>query len=125
MVKITFYGAARTVTGSMHHLNVNGDNYLLDCGLFQGHRQEAAERNRNFPFPAASIKAVMLSHAHIAHSATLPQLVRRGFGGPIYTTAATVDLCKPMLADSAHIQESDAEYMNMRTQRRRRIGAHD
>ena len=125
MVKITFYGAARTVTGSMHHLQVNGDNYLLDCGLFQGRRAEAAERNTNFPFPPASLKAVLLSHAHIDHSGNLPQLVKRGFHGPIYTTPATVDLCKPMLADSAHLQESDAEYMNRRTQKRRRIGAED
>ena len=125
MVKITFYGAARTVTGSMHHLTVNGDNYLLDCGLFQGRRQEATERNTNFPFSPASIKAVMLSHAHIDHSGNLPQLVKRGFHGPIYTTPATVDLCKPMLADSAHLQESDAEFLNRRTERRRRIGAPD
>ena len=124
-MKITFYGAARTVTGSMHHLHVNGENYLMDCGLFQGRRQEAAERNTNFPFPPASIKAVLLSHAHIDHSGNLPQLVKRGFDGPIYTTPATLDLCKPMLADSAHLQESDAEFVNRRTSRRRRIGAQD
>ena len=103
-MKITFYGAARTVTGSMHHLHVNGENYLMDCGLFQGRRKEAAERNTNFPFPPVSIKAVLLSHAHIDHSGNLPQLVKRGFHGPIYTTPATIDLCKPMLADSAHLQ---------------------
>ena len=124
-MKITFYGAARTVTGSMHHLQANGENYLLDCGLFQGRRQEAAERNKNFPFPPASIKAVLLSHAHIDHSGNLPQLVKHGFHGPIYTTPATVDLCKPMLADSAHLQESDAEFLNRRTARRNRIGAPD
>ena len=124
-MKITFYGAARTVTGSMHHLEVNGENYLLDCGLFQGRRQEATERNTNFPFPPASIRAVLLSHAHIDHSGNLPQLVKRGFHGPIYTTPATVDLCKPMLADSAHLQESDAEFLNRRTARRRRIGSPD
>jgi metallo-beta-lactamase family protein len=124
-MKITFYGAARTVTGSMHHLEVNGENYLLDCGLFQGRRAEAAERNTKFPFPPSSIKAVLLSHAHIDHSGNLPQLVKRGFHGPIYTTPATVDLCKPMLADSAHLQESDAEFLNRRTARRRRIGAFD
>ncbi|HEY3739775.1 MAG TPA: MBL fold metallo-hydrolase [Bryobacteraceae bacterium] len=124
-MKITFYGAARTVTGSMHHLHVNGENYLMDCGLFQGHRKEAAERNTNFPFPPSSIKAVLLSHAHIDHSGNLPQLVKRGFYGPIYTTPATIDLCKPMLADSAHLQESDADFLNRRTARRRRIGAPD
>lgn len=124
-MKITFYGAARTVTGSMHHLHVNGENYLMDCGLFQGRRKEAAERNTNFPFPPASIKAVLLSHAHIDHSGNLPQLVKRGFHGPIYTTPATIDLCKPMLADSAHLQESDADFLNRRTARRKRIGAQD
>ena len=124
-MKITFYGAAQVVTGSMHHLQINGENYLLDCGLFQGRRSEAAERNTKFPFPPDSIKAVLLSHAHIDHSGNLPQLVKRGFHGPIYTTPATVDLCKPMLADSAHLQESDAEFINRRTERRRRIGAPD
>jgi metallo-beta-lactamase family protein len=124
-MKITFWGAARTVTGSMHHVQANGSNYLLDCGLFQGRRQEAAERNTNFPFPPASIDAVLLSHAHIDHSGNLPQLVKRGFGGPIYTSPATVDLCKPMLADSAHLQESDAEYLNRRTESRRRLGHMD
>jgi metallo-beta-lactamase family protein len=124
-MKITFWGAARTVTGSMHHVQVNGANYLLDCGLFQGRRQEAAERNTNFPFPPASISAVLLSHAHIDHTGNLPQLVKRGFNGPIHTSPATVDLCKPMLADSARIQEGDADFLNRRTASRRRIGQMD
>jgi metallo-beta-lactamase family protein len=98
----------------MHHLEIAGKNYLLDCGLYQGHRQEAFDRNSHFPFPADSIDAVILSHAHMDHSGNLPTLVRNGFRGPIYTTPATIDLCLAMLADSAHIQQSDAEFVNKR-----------
>lgn len=111
---VTFWGAAGTVTGSMHHLEVNGKRYLLDCGLYQGHRKEAEERNRHFPFPARSIDAVILSHAHIDHSGNLPLLVKNGFSGAVYTTPATIDLCGAMLRDTAHIQEKDAEFLNQR-----------
>ena len=111
-MQITFLGAARTVTGSMHLLEVNGVRLLLDCGLFQGHRQEAFERNRNLPFDAASIDAMVLSHAHIDHSGNIPNLVRAGFAGPIYATHATRDLSSAMLRDAAHIMESDAAYLN-------------
>ncbi len=100
-MKLTFWGAAQVVTGSMHHLEVSGKNYLLDCGEYQGRRKEAAERNRNFPVPLRDISAVLLSHAHIDHSGNLPLLVKNGFRGPIYTSAATADLCRPMLEDSA------------------------
>ncbi len=124
-MKLTFQGAARTVTGSMHQLSVNGREYLLDCGLFQGRRKEAAERNCCFPFQASSIDAVLLSHAHIDHSGNLPNLVKQGFNGPIYTSPATTDLCKPMLSDSAHLQESDAEFLNRRKSRRNRLGETD
>ncbi len=125
-MKLTFWGAARTVTGSMHHVEASGKHYLLDCGQYQGRRKEAEERNRNLPFPGASIEAVLLSHAHIDHSGNLPLLVRNGFAGPIYTSAATADLCVPMLTDSAMIQEKDALYLNRRTLRRRALGAnHD
>jgi len=124
-MKITFWGAARTVTGSMHHLEAEGKRFLLDCGLYQGRRQEANDRNRNFPFPAGGIDGVILSHAHIDHSGNLPTLVRNGFQGPIYTTPATVDLCLAMLADSAHIQEKDAEFCNRRREYRRKIGRDD
>ncbi len=120
-MKLTFWGAAQTVTGSMHHLTVQGQQYLLDCGTFQGRRQEARERNANLPFPAADISAVILSHAHIDHSGNLPTLAKNGFTGPIYTSPATADLCEPMLLDSAFIQEKDAEFINKRSWRRKKL----
>jgi metallo-beta-lactamase family protein len=113
-MKLTFLGAAQTVTGSMHLLEVNGHRLLLDCGLYQGHRREAFERNRGFPFDPDTIDALILSHAHIDHSGNIPSLVRHGFRGEIFTTSATRDLCGTMLLDSAHIQEKDAEYLNKR-----------
>ncbi len=113
-MELTFFGAARTVTGSMHHVAVNGNTLLLDCGLFQGRRQESYDRNKNFPFDASSIHAVVLSHAHTDHAGNLPNLVRSGFRGPIYTTPASRDLCNIMLYDSAYIQERDIEYVNKR-----------
>lgn len=109
---IRFFGAARTVTGSMHLIQVNGKQILLDCGLFQGRRVETYERNRRFPFEPSSIDAVLLSHAHIDHAGNLPNLVKQGFNGPIFCTPATADLCRIMLMDSAHIQEKDAEFVN-------------
>jgi metallo-beta-lactamase family protein len=124
-MKLTFWGAARTVTGSMHHVETGGRRYLLDCGLYQGHRQEAFARNSEFPFPASSIGAVILSHAHIDHSGNLPGLVKHGFQGPIYSTPATVDLCLAMLADSAFLQEKDAEFVNRRREHRKAIGRDD
>ena len=120
-MKITFWGAAQTVTGSMHHVEVQGKKYLLDCGLYQGRRKEAEWRNRNFPFPCSEIEAVLLSHAHIDHSGNLPLLVKNGFHGPIYTSAATADLCVPMLGDSAFLQEKDAEFLNKRYLRRKAL----
>ncbi len=116
-MQIQFWGAAQTVTGSMHLLSVNGHNLLLDCGLYQGKRKEAFERNRNLPFDASEIDAVVLSHAHIDHSGNLPSLVKAGFTGPIYATSATRDLDAYMLLDSAHIQESDVAYVNKRRAR--------
>ena len=111
---LQFLGAAQTVTGSMHLLSVNDNQILLDCGLYQGHRAEANERNTHFPFDPKSIHAVILSHAHIDHSGNLPGLTKQGFRGTIYSTSATRDLCAIMLPDSAHIQEKDAEYLNRR-----------
>jgi metallo-beta-lactamase family protein len=124
-MKITFWGAARTVTGSMHHVEAAGKRFLLDCGLYQGRRQEAFERNSHFPFPVASIDHVILSHAHIDHSGNLPTLVRNGYRGPIYTTPATIDLCLAMLADSAFLQQKDVEFCNRRREHRRSIGRDD
>jgi metallo-beta-lactamase family protein len=122
-MKLTFWGAARTVTGSMHEVQVNGKRFLLDCGLYQGRRREAAERNSNFPFPVDSIDAVILSHAHIDHSGNLPSLTKKGYRRPIYTTSATTDLCEAMLRDSAYLQEKDAAFVNKRRRRRKTIGA--
>jgi metallo-beta-lactamase family protein len=115
---IQFLGAVRTVTGSMHLISVNGTRILLDCGMFQGKRSEAYERNRNFPFNSADIDAVMLSHAHIDHAGNLPNLAKNGFRGPIYATGATRDLCNIMLYDSAYIQERDIEFVNKRHQKK-------
>ncbi|MCA1900501.1 MAG: MBL fold metallo-hydrolase [Chloroflexi bacterium] len=111
-MKITFHGAARTVTGSMHLLEVNGSRLLLDCGLFQGRRNETYEKNRTFPFDVTKIDAVLLSHAHIDHSGNLPNLVKQGYSGPIYCTRATAELTDIMLRDSGHIQERQAENIN-------------
>jgi metallo-beta-lactamase family protein len=111
-IRVTFWGAARTVTGSMHLLEINGQKLLLDCGLYQGKRSEARQRNSTFPFRPSDINVVVLSHAHIDHCGNLPNLVHRGFSGPIYCTPATRDLTAVMLADSAKIQEEDAEYLN-------------
>ncbi len=124
-MKLTFWGADKVVTGSMHHIETGGKNYLLDCGLYQGRRQEAFAKNSQFPFPASGIAAVLLSHAHIDHSGNLPGLVKNGFQGPIYTTPATVDLCVAMLADSAFLQEKDAEFVNRRREHRKAIGRDD
>ncbi len=111
-MRLTFHGAVRTVTGSKHLLEVNDMRILLDCGMVQGKRMESFEANVNFAFDPKSIDLVILSHAHIDHSGSLPNLVRRGFEGDIITTSATRDLCSSMLADSGYIQEKDVEFIN-------------
>src|SRR5258708_17841055 len=108
---VTFWGAARTVTGSMHQVNACGRSLLLDCGLFQGRRAESRRRNKEFPFRPKDVDAVLLSHAHIDHCGNLPSLVRQGYRGPIYCTPATRDLVAVMLADSARIQE-ESHFVN-------------
>ncbi len=117
-MRLTFWGAARTVTGSQHLLEFDGGRVLMDCGLFQGRRSEARRFNAEFSADPASIDAVLLSHAHIDHSGLLPKLYRDGFRGRVYATPATRDLCTSMLADSAFIQEKDADWVNRREKRR-------
>jgi metallo-beta-lactamase family protein len=110
-VEVEFAGAAQEVTGSCHLVRANHVVVALDCGLFQGKRADAAAKNATPPLDPAELHAVVLSHAHIDHAGRLPFLVARGFRGPIYCTAATRDLCAIMLADAAHIQEKDAQYL--------------
>ena len=116
-MKVQFWGAAQTVTGSMHLVHANGKKILLDCGLYQGKRKIAFEKNRNLPFDAKEVDAVILSHAHIDHSGNLPSLYRAGFRGPIYATSATRDLATIMLLDSAKIQVNDVKYVNKKRKR--------
>ena len=111
MVKVTFVGAAGEVTGSKHLIEFKDKKILLDCGLFQGKRSEAAKKNAEYPFDPAELDAVILSHAHIDHSGNLPMLAKKGFDAPIYATHATRDLCNYMLRDSAYIQEREAEWL--------------
>ena len=113
-MQIEFAGAAREVTGSCHIVRANGRTVLLDCGMFQGRRKEAQGKNLRLPCPVEEIDAVVLSHAHIDHAGRLPFLVRQGYTGTIWATAATRDLCALMLADSAHIQEKDADFLARR-----------
>lgn len=116
-MKLIPFGAAQTVTGSMHLIEVNGQRLLLDCGLYQGHRKDTYEVNQKFPFDVKTISAVILSHAHIDHSGNLPNLVKQGYNGPIFSTNATMDLADIMLRDSGHIHEWDVQYVNKRRRR--------
>ena len=114
---VTFHGAAREVTGSAHLLANGEDRLLLDCGLVQGRRKETNAKNRALLFDPRQLTNVVLSHAHIDHSGRLPLLARQGFQGRILATRATRDACEYLLRDSAHIQESDADYLNYKTAR--------
>jgi len=111
-MRVNFHGAAHTVTGSQHLLEINGHRLLLDCGLYQGRRSDTYARNLNFSYDPRTVDAVILSHAHIDHAGNLPNLVKNGYNGPIYATYATVDLGTIMMADSGRIQESDAAWVN-------------
>ena len=111
-MELRFYGATGTTTGSCHMLSSEGRSVLLDCGLFQGRREETRERNERFGFDPARVDAVVQSHAHIDHSGKLPLLQAGGFRGQVFATGATRDLCAALLADSAHIQLQDAEFLN-------------
>ena len=113
-MKLHFHGAARSVTGSRHLLETRAGGVLLDCGLYQGPRDEAFKRNRHLGFDLKAVQSVILSHAHIDHSGALPALVKAGWSGPIYATPATADLAALMLLDSAAIQERDVEFVNKR-----------
>jgi metallo-beta-lactamase family protein len=115
---IQFHGAAQTVTGSQFLLQVNGKKLLVDCGLYQGRREESYRRNLNFAYDPAQVDAAILSHAHIDHCGNFPNLVKNGFAGPIYATGASADLADIMLRDSGHIQESDADFINKHLDRR-------
>jgi len=118
-MKIHFCGAAETTTGSQHLLEINGKKILLDCGMYQGHRSDELSINRDFPyFNPAEVDCVILSHAHIDHSGNLPNLVKKGFRGFVYTTYATRDLCQIMLADAARIQASDVKFLNKMDKRK-------
>jgi len=114
---ITFYGAAREVTGSMHMVTSETDRILFDCGMFQGRRQESEEKNRTIPFDAGILSGIILSHAHIDHSGRIPCLTRKAFNGRIICTDATKDTCAYLLPDSAKIQESDSSYLNYKVVR--------
>jgi metallo-beta-lactamase family protein len=109
---VSFYGAVREVTGSMHLIATEQDRILLDCGMFQGRRKETREKNTVMPFDPRMLTNVVLSHAHIDHSGRLPLLTKNEFAGRIISTRATAAACEYLLPDSAHIQESDAEYLN-------------
>ncbi len=130
-MQVTFYGAVREVTGSMHLIETGNDKFLLDCGMFQGRRRESAEKNKLLKVDPQKITNMILSHAHIDHSGRIPLLVKNGFAGRIVCTRATAHACEYLLSDSAHIQESDAEYLNYKTVRNhinhisKGKGAHD
>lgn len=116
-MNITFHGGVREVTGSMHLLTNGQDQILFDCGMFQGRRKDTQQKNRAMPLNPRDLTNVVLSHAHIDHSGRLPVLVKQGFVGRIVCTRATADACSYLLMDAAHIQESDASYLNYKALR--------
>ncbi len=114
-MNVTFYGATREVTGSMHLLDCGADRIMFDCGMFQGRRKESAEKNRVLPIDPKLITNIILSHAHIDHSGRIPMVTRKNFHGEVICTRPTADACSYLLNDSARIQESDALYLNYKT----------
>ena len=117
-MQVEFYGAAGEVTGSCHLVQIGDVRILLDCGLIQGSAKDEDRNREPFPFDAASIDAVILSHAHIDHSARIPLLVKRGFKGTIYAQQASCDLCRTMLRDSAYLNEKETEWQNRKRERK-------
>jgi len=111
-LRLAFLGAARTVTGSRHRISFGDASWLYDCGIYQGHRDEADAVNRTFQFDPAALDSVVVSHAHLDHIGNLPTLVAQGFGGPVHITDASADLARVMLADSAHLMERDVDHVN-------------
>ena len=112
MMRLTFLGAAGTVTGSRHMIEFNGKRLLVDCGLFQGPKKNRLKNWEPFPVDPASIDAVMLTHAHIDHIGFLPAIVKHGYRGPIYCTKATAELAAILLPDTGHLQEEEAKWAN-------------
>ncbi|RLE32369.1 MBL fold metallo-hydrolase, partial [Candidatus Acetothermia bacterium] len=117
-MKITFCGAAGTVTGSCHLVETNGLRILLDCGLFQGEKEVEVHNRDPFPFDPKEIDYLLLAHAHLDHSGLIPRLVRDGFAGEIVCTPPTAEIAKLMLADSAHLQVEEAAYRARKARRR-------
>ena len=111
-MKITFLGATRMVTGSCYLLEIGSKKMLLDCGMFQGSKMITAFNEKDFVFAPNAIDTVVLTHAHIDHSGLIPKLIKQGYKGPVHCTKTTLELCMILLPDSAHIQESDAEFAN-------------
>jgi metallo-beta-lactamase family protein len=122
-IKLTFLGAAQSVTGSCYLVEAGNARFLVDCGIYQ--EREFTERNWTpFPIPPESLDCALLTHAHLDHSGLLPKLVREGFRGPIYGTAATTEIAEIILLDAAHLQEEDAEFKRKRHQKEERKGPH-
>ncbi|HBH35978.1 MAG TPA: MBL fold metallo-hydrolase, partial [Gammaproteobacteria bacterium] len=117
-MQVEFFGAAGEVTGSCHLVQIGEARILLDCGLIQGSAKDEVRNREPFPFDPQNIDAVILSHAHIDHSARIPLLVKRGFKGKVYAQQASCDLCRTMLRDSAYLNEKETEWQNRKRERK-------
>lgn len=117
MTELYSHGACQEVTGSKHFLDISGSLLQIDCGMFQGRREESYQKNRQWSFESAEVKAIILTHAHFDHSGALPIAVKKGFNGNIYSTSATRDVANIILLDSAYIQSKDYEYLKEKATR--------